>query len=100
MPNVRMFPPPSGAFQNTTVNGRSYAASPGSKLDVPEQDAHQLEANGWIRGAYVGPTSGRPNVGMGVFVAQRGSRYFDTTVGAMIEFDGATWRSLVDGSAV
>jgi hypothetical protein len=100
MANVRMLPPIQAGAQARSVNGRSYAGAPGSAQDVPEQDAGHLEANGWIRVAYSGPTIARPTSMLGVNAIQRGGWFFDTTLNAMIVHDGATWRSPINGAAV
>ena len=95
--SVRMLPPPEVKSQARTVNGRTYAATPGVVVDVPvDSDADSLEANGWSRVARVGTTSGRPPAAS----VSRGDLFYDKTIGALIVSDGATWRSPVDGSAV
>jgi hypothetical protein len=40
-----MFPPTAVTAQTIAVNGRTYSASPGSALDVPDFDAGALAAN-------------------------------------------------------
>lgn len=106
MPNTiyRLLPPASGAFATSpmTVNGRSYNPSAGMQ-DVPCADADNLCATGWTLVAPVGgtaerprkdePSSGRP------VRAERGVRYLDTDVGAMLVFDGVAWRNALTGSA-
>lgn|SRR4051794_9796145 len=100
MPAIRMLPPPSVAFQSMTANGRSYSAAPGSTVDVIEGDAQVLGANGWVWITPSGPTSARPVNKDGPYAAARGSLFYDTTLGALIVHDGATWRSPATGAAV
>jgi hypothetical protein len=62
-----------------------------------------LAANGWVKIAVSGPTSARPttNESSGpYFVAARGLHFVDTTLGALIVFDGATSRNPITGAAV
>ena len=55
MPNYRMLPPVAVANQTCVANGRTYTATPGNVLDVPDFDSGILAANGWIRIALSGP---------------------------------------------
>ncbi len=107
MPNIRMLPPI--AIANQTIQrpgnggpGRTLSGTPGSYLDVSDADAVILEANGWSRVALVGPTANRPPpTGLApAFCANPGTKYLDTTIGAVIVFDGATWRNPLTGGAV
>lgn len=118
MPNVRMFPPPSNnwppAFlsrvENSRPGGATYSTTVGVPLDVPEADVQFLEGQGWTaigrgghRGsawpAYVGPTSERPTQAGPAQPLYAGTQYIDTTLGAMIIWDGTTWRD-IEGTAV
>jgi hypothetical protein len=98
--NHRLMPPASGALQSITVNGRTYAAAPGAVVDVPDFDSTGLQANGWTLIAPSGPTSARPSGALGPNAAIASFRFYDTTLGALIFYDGATWRSPVNGNAV
>ena len=89
-----MLPPAVVQNQTKMVNGRTYSGTPGTVQDVDDFDAGVLGANGWIQVCPSGPTSARPT---GALVA---SRFFDTTINLEIIYDGATWRSPVDGSSV
>jgi hypothetical protein len=97
-----MFPPTAVTAQTIAVNGRTYSASPGSALDVPDFDAGALAANGWIKVAPSGPTSARPTPAAtrAPYIAGNGSQFFDTTLTALIVYDGATWRNPATGAAV
>ena len=51
MPNIRVLPPNTTGTDTITVNGRTYSATAGGFLDVPDFDAAVMLANGWVRGA-------------------------------------------------
>ncbi len=103
--NVTMLPPPVTGGNTASVvaganpivvNGRTYSCALGSTISVPACDAVALNANGWSPVAWgSGPTASRPT---GAFLAP-GMHWYDTTVGAIIVYDGATWRN-VSGAAV
>jgi hypothetical protein len=95
MPNIRLFPPSSGPTSHT-VNGRTYSASPGTSIDVPDFDAQVLQANGWTAAAPggVGTTAQRP------VNPAKGAQYHDTTLGLTVTWDGKAWRNPATGSAV
>jgi hypothetical protein len=98
-----MLPPTKIAQQSAVINGRSYASTPGNVVDVVDADAAQLCANGWIKVAFSGPTSGRPGTSQAngmYFVAAAGTHFFDTTLGKLVVFDGSTWRDPNNGNAV
>ena len=77
------------------AGGRTYAASPGMVLDVPDFDAQMLRAQGWsavcfgiwtlVQGGS-GPTAQRPAN------PPVENHYFDTTLGKLVVWDGANWR--------
>ena len=97
VPNVRMIPDGKLVAQHT-VNGRVYAASIVAQtgfIDVPAHDAATLSANGWVRAenGYVGPTASRPTG-----YIPKETRYIDTTVGAVIVWDGVAWRNTLTGA--
>lgn len=92
---MRMLPPVSVGQQTQAVNGRRYSAAPGAAVDVPDMDASVLAANGWITCAPSGTTAQRPTTNPNTnppYVAAPNFRYFDTTISALIFWDGATWR--------
>jgi hypothetical protein len=79
-----------------TVNGRTYSAAPGVLISAPDFDAIVLEANGWLRAAgdSAGVTAERPTAPV------RGHKFFDTTLGQTVTWDGKFWRNHVNGAAV
>ena len=93
---MRILPPGTAANSSISINGRSYSATPGIILDVPDFDAHVLEANGWMStilfGA-VGQTSARPAK------PKKWERFLDTTIADMVIWDGVTWRHHVTGAS-
>jgi hypothetical protein len=99
---TRMLPAAAVGQQNQIVNGRSYSGTPGNAVDIPDSDAAVLAANGWVIVAPSGPTSARPTPSAlsAPYIAGISTKFYDTTIAAMIVFDGATWRSPVNGSAV
>lgn len=98
----RMLPPPQVAQQTVTINGRTYTGAPGVAVDVVDFDAIRLSAAGWVKVALSGPTSSRPTAATtsAPYIAGVGFHYYDTTISKLIVFDGQTWRSPVDGSAI
>lgn len=96
MQNIRMLPPVSGET-SITFNGRTYSCAVGSYLDVPEVDARVLAANGWrslgqnCRG--VGATTARPTDYL-----RAGDTFIDTTLSAVVQWDGAAWRDVQTGA--
>ncbi len=102
-PTTRLLPPNKVSQQTLTVNGRRYSAAPGTAIDVPNPDAAVLAANGWIRIGQSGVTANRPS-GTGVQgghnVVDVGTQFFDSSLGYLITFDGAVWRSPMTGGIV
>ncbi len=98
----RILPPVAAIKQTVVTNGRTYTGTPGQTFDVPDYDAAVLTANGWIDIAPSGPTASRPapNATTAPYTAALGTRYFDTTIAALIVFDGLTWRDPATGAAV
>jgi hypothetical protein len=94
MATIRLLPPLDVKFQTLTTNGRNHSAAPGVVHDVIDFDADSLGGNGWTRVGEVGATAQRP------VNPARGKLFTDTSVGAMIIFDGATWRNPATGAAV
>ncbi len=102
--NHRLLPPTATVQQTIAVSGRTYSSTPGNAVDVPDFDSVTLQANGWIFVALSGPTSGRPTeteirASTGSPLSA-GLKFFDTTIGKVIVFDGATWRDPANGNAV
>lgn len=83
--------PPAGAGK-TIVNGRTFDPAVGAQ-DVPEFDSSHLQANGWIFLAMSGPTAARPTSTLGTHPLVPGAKYWDTTVGHMVMWDGKNWRN-------
>ncbi|MGO9006611.1 MAG: hypothetical protein ACLQIQ_07500 [Beijerinckiaceae bacterium] len=98
--NVRMLPPVAVNQQARTVNGRTYSGTPGTVQDIPDFDANALAANGWINVAFSGPTSARPTATVAPYAATAGLPFYDTTLGKVIVYDGATWRDPTNGNSV
>lgn len=99
MANILMQPPATGN-KTTRINGRTYTGVLGTPQTVPDFDADALQANGWMRVAVTGTTAQRPtSAGVGVPLAV-GYSYNDTTLAAMIRWDGAKWRDAITGAAV
>jgi hypothetical protein len=99
--NKRVLPPPSGATQTMSANGRPYSASPGAVLDVLDIDANIMLANGWVCGIPSGPTTSRPKTRLNApYDVGPGFLFVDTTLAAVIIWDGATWRNVITGAAV
>jgi hypothetical protein len=99
MTTIRMISPARGTqvLNTGTPSPRIYdGRTAGVVVDVPINDSQYLGANGWINIGPSGPTSARP---VDQLVGVR-SAFLDTTIGQLIIFDGATWRSAVTGSAV
>ena len=94
--NVSMLPPFASGAVTTTVNGRAYTAAQGTILNnIPGYDANRLEPNGWIRttDGGAGATALRP------VNPQKGTRFYDSTVGATVIWTGAVWAHIATGAA-
>lgn len=91
----RLMPPSSGST-SITVYGRTYTCTVGSTIDVPDQDAQVMTANGWISATVggVGATTARPAN------PTKGQIFHDSTLGYNIIWDGKTWRNPTSGAAV
>lgn len=89
---------PSGSnYQGfTNVNGRKYATPAGTPLLVNDYDAGPLESAGWTRADTGGTTAARPT---GMTMLNKGFKYNDSTVGAMVLWDGKAWRHATTGAA-
>lgn len=93
---MQLMPPADGLHPNITVNGRAYSCALGSVLNVPDQDASIMLANGWMAASTggSGATSARPSS------PSKSDEFHDTTLGYLIRFDGKAWRNPHSGAAV
>jgi hypothetical protein len=107
---VSLFAGPTDA--NTAQYRRPYSRAAGSFVDVPGDaggDAAQMHStatrsagdspgNLSMTGLYIvgssGPTASRPKN------AQIGNLHVDSTLNAVVMFDGASWRNLLTGAVV
>jgi hypothetical protein len=48
MTTLMLAPPASGLYNSILVNGRTYTSIPGVAIAVPDFDASDLQANGWL----------------------------------------------------
>ena len=101
MSTVRMIPPNGGDRNPIVVNGRTYTCAANGTIDVPDFDAKIMEANGWHPATSIstvaettGATAARP------VAPPKGHEFCDTTVGAVIRWDGKGWRNKVTGASV
>lgn len=94
----RLMPPADGLHPTIMINQRSYTCALGSTIDVPDQDAYVMIANGWTAASSggVGVTSARPSA----VVVGRGASFHDATLGIAIRSDGRVWRNPDTGAAV
>lgn len=99
MTTHRMLPPSNVQQRTITVNGRAYVGAPGTTYDVADFDAGGLAANGWIDAGQSGPTSARPATAVGPNPIFVGCLYIDTTLNAVIRWDGANWRNIITGAS-
>jgi hypothetical protein len=101
MANLAVFPSAS-APKSLTVNGRTYALALGAApLVVPDWDAFVLLANGWLTAASdgAGTTAQRPAAAPGLASSPRiGFEYYDSTVGANVIWNGASWINHATGA--
>lgn len=74
--------------------GRKYTTPVGTPILVPDHDAHVLEANGWFSMGLAGTTAQRP------INPPPKTTYADTTLSAMIFYDGLVWRNQFTGAIV
>ena len=108
MPNVRMLPPSDGAHASIVIHGRTYTTALAAFADMPDHDAVVAAGNGWTpvlgmtggMSAQVGATAARPKHPTGDPRAARGQVFIDTTLGAVIVYDGTVWRNVLTGAAV
>jgi hypothetical protein len=89
---IRLLPSANVRQQTLTVNGRIYSGAPGVAIDVPDCDSAVLTSNGWIFVGRVATTTARPT-------AQRVGEMIVVPNLGLIIWDGAAWRSPVDGAS-
>jgi hypothetical protein len=82
------------------IPGATSPIAPGTMLTTDQVSGNSAN-NFYFRVAMTGPTTARPQHGDPDFAngPQIGFRYYDTTLSAMIIWDGATWRNEVTGVA-
>lgn len=90
-------PTDSDTYGTRIRNGRSYTAVAGQIVDIPNFDAG---IEGWCELCQVGPTSARPSGTLPPNAPGKGQLFIDTTLNAVIVWDGATWRDPLTGAAV
>ena len=85
---------PIGGHQ-TQINGITYQVAEGASIDVPDDIANILVANGYTQAAgSVSTTIARPAK------PTKGATLHDTTLGINILFDGKNWRNPATGAIV
>lgn len=97
---MQVFPLPNGPCP-ITVNGRSYVGTVGTYQTVPLADGQVMIANNWISSCVkgCGSTTDRPLPGtVDVQAGRPGTTFHDTTVGALIAWDGFAWRNVLTGN--
>jgi hypothetical protein len=100
MTTRRMLPPPAVNQQTRIVNGRTYTGAPGTVQDILDTDAMMLSANGWVDCGQSGPTGARPTSAVAAYPLVAGVQYVDTTLNAVIRYDGSAWRNVLTGASV
>ena len=96
MANVRLFPGPLNKSPIVAF-GTSYGPFvQGTAINPPAEHAQVLEANGLVRSATVGTTAQRPTSP----TAYPTTYYIDTTLNAVIIWDGTVWRNMITGASV
>lgn len=91
---TQVLPPANGG--TLQCFGRTYVGVAGTPLLMPDQDAQIAGANGWtvVAKQGAGATTARPTN------PQKGDQYLDTTIPAVIIFDGKLWRNHATGASV
>lgn len=98
---TRVSPPADSKHPTITVNGRVYTCNLGSTIDIPDHDAAVMAANGWHSHGLVTTTAGRPTLASGANPVQiKGVPLIDSTLGAVVIFDGVQWRNMLTGAIV
>ncbi len=84
-----------------TVYGRTYSCAVGATLDVADQDAAQMVLNGWHSSGLVMTTANRPAIAYGANpLFPKGTYMIDSTLNAVIMYDGTQWRNVLTGAVV
>lgn len=98
MIQMQVMPPADGLHPDITVHGRKYSCAVGSIITVPFDDGKAMCSNGWTAtcAGGSGPSSDRPTPQRGL----PGAEFHDTTIGAIIRWDGRSWRNVLTGAAV
>lgn len=94
---TRVLPPADGLHNTISIFGRTYTCAADGFLDVPDDDAAVMTANGWQHaghGGSVGATAARPAWTKN----ERGRTFLDTTLGYLIIWDGQNWRNPTTGA--
>jgi hypothetical protein len=99
MTTHRMLPPSNVQQRTQIINGRTYVGVTGTAYDIADFDAAGLSANGWIDCGVSGPTSARPSSAVAPNPLFVGCEFIDTTVNAVLRFDGASWRNVITGAS-
>lgn len=91
---------PHGSSGKATTQSGKYNATPGSFVDIfnDTTDLTLLTANGWHALGMVGTTANRPDPYSNNL--KGGMPYIDTSLAAVIIWDGLNWRSPLTGSIV
>lgn len=91
---IQVLPPPTGG--TILIYGRTYVGVAGTPVLMPDQDAQVAGANGWtiVAKQGAGATATRPTN------PQKGDQFLDTTIPAVIIFDGKVWRNHATGASV
>lgn len=103
---IRMYPPTvptSPVVCGDSTGRRTYSPAAAAFQDVQLVDQMRVGSVGWTPIAMVGTTAERPYPGDGTVMdgaTLRGQVYIDTTLGAVIQHDGAVWRNVLTGAAV
>lgn len=92
----RMIPPSNGFYNPITVFDKSYGCAAGGTVDVPDNVAEIMKANGWTPAGDTGAgaSAARPAN------ARVGQTFLDTTLGYVVKWDGKVWRNPATGAAV
>jgi len=83
-------------------SGRSYSASVGGIVDVPDTEAEQIDhaTAGYVRLGRGGTTAQRPTVTGSVIANLRpGDIYLDTTLGKVVFWTGTGWVDMTGAAA-
>lgn len=93
MATIRLFPGKANVSPIKIIN-TTYTPVQGTAIDAEGFLAAELEANGYVRSNEVGTTALRPAH------PTVGQQYIDTTITAVILWDGTVWRNSITGASV